>query len=110
MEEMKIINFGKGPKMNLLIQTIDALHENDKTSADVAWVGTEDGEYTCNWSEFSLMAENIKEWKCNYNIVVVGFDWWLERYDDDYGSGWEYKSLPGFMGNNKLNEKELASI
>lgn len=37
---------------NLHEETIKAIEDADHTTGDVAWVGTDDGEYAISWDDF----------------------------------------------------------
>jgi hypothetical protein len=83
--------------MNLLIETIEILNENNKTPADVLWVGGAKQYFT--WDEFASVA-NV-EYSNGYgsqevatDLVVVGKDFWLERHEYDGSEDWEFKTMP----------------
>lgn len=84
---------------NLLRETIEELASYELTPADVRWVGSQSGDYSCTWVEFAEIA-NI-EYSDGYgtqliakDLVVVGDGWWLERHEYDGSEWWEHKSLP----------------
>ncbi len=83
--------------MNLLTETIEALKENGQTPEQVMWCGTDDFWFT--WEEFVALAN--KEYddgfgapEVDFNLLVVGKDWWLERHEYDGSEWWEYKQTP----------------
>ena len=93
--------------MNLLKETIEKLEEENKTTLDVLWCGKiYSGDYTDDktigyftWEEFETLAD--KEYdsgfgtsKVNEYLIIVGKDWWLERYEYDGSEWWEYKTMP----------------
>jgi len=89
-----------GDWTNLLAETLGDLAGNGKTSRDVVWVGTADGERSTSWSDFAEFAKGIN-YDSGYgseeiptNLVVVGYNWWLERWGYDGAEGWTFKTLP----------------
>ena len=84
--------------MNLLKETLEKLKLNGKTELDVKWVGNEN--YYFSWEEFKEIGMNT-EYDSGYgsaeiamDLLVVGEDFWLERYKYDGSEGWEFKTLP----------------
>lgn len=41
------------------------------------------------------------------NLLIVGYNWWLERHEYDGSEWWEYKSMPE-MPENKIELKALT--
>jgi hypothetical protein len=78
--------------MNLLEETLDVLKENNKTESDVLWVGSEDYGYF-NWEDFKELASQECK-RVATDLVVVGKDFWLERYIDNVSEWWEFKHYP----------------
>ena len=83
--------------INLKNETLDVLKENNKTIADVLWVGSE----TCCLPLNSFWDMADREYdegyggpEVNMNLLVVGSDWWLERHEYDGSEWWEFKTLP----------------
>ncbi len=84
---------------NLLEETREGIRSSGRTVYDVAWVGSDDGEYSISWEEFEEIA-NV-----NYDsgfggaevakdLVVVfrdGSNMWRGEYD---GSEWWEYSKP----------------
>ncbi len=85
--------------MNLLEETINSLKDNNLTPEDVLWVGSENGKYSINWKEFEKIS-NFRYYdgygtaEIALNLVVVGNDWWLERYEYDGSEQWVFKRYP----------------
>ena len=86
--------------INLKEETIEILKHWGKTVDDVMWVGSMDGKYALSWLEFEKIADKI-EYDNGYggqeiyeHLVVVGNDWWLERYEYDGAERWDLKSHP----------------
>src|SRR3972149_4509217 len=82
---------------NLLNETIEKLKENKKTQGDVKWVGTTFGCIT--WKSFKEFANREYDsgfggTEVNDNLMIVGDNWWLERYEYDGSEWWEYKEYP----------------
>jgi hypothetical protein len=84
---------------NLLDETRSKLNENDKTEADVRWVGSADGTYAMPWEAFVVIAnvnydDGYGSQEIARDLVVVGDDWWLERHEYDGAEGWEFRRAP----------------
>ena len=84
--------------INLLDETVQDLIQNGKTEADVIWCGSNKFGYF-SWDVFKKLAN--KEYDDGYgspkvceDLLVVGNDWWLERYEYDGAEKWVYKSMP----------------
>lgn len=88
---------------NLLQETLEILSQNDKAEDDVLWVGDEGTKTT--WQDFKEKANvdynslNIDDVVYN-SLLIVGKDWWLERYSDDIYSSWDFKSQPKVPSDN----------
>lgn len=82
---------------NLKKETIEALSQNGKTKEDVIWAGTPEQEIplVLFWQytdkEYN---DGYGHPEVNQRLVVVGDNWWLERYEYDGSEWWEYKELP----------------
>ena len=83
---------------NLWEETIEFLKENDKTFEDVLFIQGEDFKVTKE--NFEIVAK-----KTDYDsgfgaqhvpkdLVLVGDDWWIERYEYDGAEWWDFKSIP----------------
>ena len=93
---------------NLLRETLLELEENGLTKEDVLWVGCTDIGYT-TWEEFEKKADieydaGYGAPEINYNLLVVGKDWWLERGEYDGSEWWDFKTMP------KKPEKKLDKL
>ena len=91
---------------NLLEETKEKLAVCHKTPKDVLWVGTSDGSEAITWEEFAKIADfdyddgyGLNE--IRLDLVVVGKDWWLERYEYDGSEWWVYKEHPKLLKNHK---------
>jgi len=94
--------------MKLLKETIEKLEKENKTPQDVLWCGKiksrdyYDSDKTIGyftWEEFEILAD--KEYdngfgtsEVNEYLVIVGEDWWLERWEYDGSERWKYKTMP----------------
>lgn len=84
--------------MNLLKETLEVLKRHGKSTDDVVWIG--DGNcFPINWNTFKTLADFDYDdgYGCveiNQQLVIVGEDWWLERYEYDGSENWVYKTLP----------------
>lgn len=82
---------------NLLKETMDTLKRNGKSVEDVLWIGNLD-----LWTDWESFAESANvEYDNGYgkqyvadDLLVVGEDWWLERYEYDGYEEWQFKTLP----------------
>lgn len=93
---------------NLLEETIEELKRNEKGSKDVEWVGCiKTGDYkrnrefngTKSWEDFIEWAdfeyyEGFGGVEVSMSLVIVGKNWWLERYEYDGSECWVFKMLP----------------
>jgi hypothetical protein len=82
---------------NLLQETLMELEANQKTIADVKWVGTT--KYYFTWEEFCGLAdieyyEGHGAQEVASDLIIVGNDWWLERREYDGAESWDFKSMP----------------
>ena len=96
---------------NLLEETKEKLAVCHKTPKDVLWVGSSDGSEAITWEEFEKMADfdhdaGYGAAEIRMDLVVVGKDWWLERYEYDGSEWWVYKEQPKLL---KLH-KELKGL
>lgn len=84
--------------INLLQETIEALNSICKDESDVLWVGATRDDRWMTWEEFKEIANfeyiQIGRESIRSDLVVVGHDWWLERYKEDYSEGWHLKTFP----------------
>ena len=99
---------------NLLEETKEKLAVCHKTPKDVLWIGTSDGSEAITWEEFEKLADfdyddGYGAAEIRMDLVVVGKDWWLERYEYDGSEWWEYKKQPKLLENHK-KLKELGEI
>lgn len=84
---------------NLLEETIKCLEENGKRQEDVLWVGSRSYAFE-SWEDFAKIASKT-DYSAGYgaeeiatDLVVVGFDFWLERHEYDGSEWWEFKEIP----------------
>lgn len=82
---------------NLLQETLEVLKSNGKSPDDVIWVG--DRAKKTTWSNFESISNF--QYDSGYggneiagSLLVVGKDWWLERYEYDGAEWWEFKEHP----------------
>ena len=91
---------------NLLEETKADLSDNHKTPKDVLWIGTADGSKAIIWEAFEEMANfdydsGYGKAEIRLDLVVVGKDWWLERYEYDGAEWWVYKEQPKLLENHE---------
>ena len=83
---------------NLLTETVEFLERYDKTLDDVLYIQGDDFEITRK--NFETVARNTN-YDSGYgaqhvpkDLVLVGEDWWIERYEYDGAEWWDFKSIP----------------
>lgn len=92
-------------KKNLLLETIMTLKDHGLTPNDIIWIGSSDGSETMTWEEFKEYANFYYESNPYYEqvdltLVIVGDDWWLERfYHESLGEWWDFKTMPKIKSN-----------
>ncbi len=85
---------------NLLNETIGVIEELNKTSEDIDFIGSDDGEYACDWLTFNNLA-NV-EYDSGFggnevasNLVILFKDGtWLSRGEYDGSEWWDYNVAP----------------
>lgn len=83
---------------NLLDETVEFLQKYDKTLDDVVFIQGDDFEITRK--NFETVARDTN-YDSGYgaqhvpkDLVLVGDDWWIERYEYDGAEWWKFKSIP----------------
>lgn len=81
----------------LLDETVEVLQECGKSPADVRWVGNKAAQGS--WDDFAALANfeydaGFGRQEINDDLVIVGDDWWLERYEYDGSEEWAFKTPP----------------
>lgn len=81
---------------NLLDETLDFLSDHNKKPKDVCWVGLKNRNIIFPWYHFKKIADKsynsgYGSQEVFYDLVIVGKDWWLERFEYDGSEGWEFK-------------------
>lgn len=82
---------------NLYEETIEALEDYNKSIEDVKYV-----KYKQSYTSIQQFLEVAKDiyYDSGYGspkirpILIVGFNWWLERGEYDGSEWWEYKEMP----------------
>lgn len=99
-------------KMKMLFkETAELIKEAGHDESEVIWVGTIEKKTT--WDNFRQLSAFIYEDDgfgspyINGGLLVVGKDWWLERYAQDGSEWWEYKKLPLEPKDSTLSQKDL---
>ncbi len=96
---------------NLLQETLEDLTSNSRSVDEVFWVGTD--KLVSTWAQFAELAKDINYdagyggAEINDNLVVVGFDWWLERHEYDGAEWWEFKTLPTSDADRSLTVTDI---
>lgn len=86
-------------RINLLRETKQVLMEHGLSPEDVLWVGRPGLNLKCDWAGFVKQANIIYDngyggAEIPEDLVVVGKDWWLERYEYDGAEWWEFQRAP----------------
>lgn len=85
--------------INFLEETMEALKENGKSFDDVEFIAVEGciikKEYFIKYANF-IYDDGYGMAVIPYDFVIVGKDWWLERYEYDGSECWEFKTMPNF--------------
>lgn len=83
---------------NLLDETLEYLEEYGKTLDDVLYIQGDDFEIT---KENFVSVATYTDYDSSYgaqhvpkDLVLVGEDWWIERYEYDGAEWWIFKSIP----------------
>ena len=85
--------------VNFLSETLSVLRREEIPVDDVAYVFLDDG-IRCFWEDFAKAANEIYydngfgRVEINPSLMIVGFDWWLERREYDGSEWWEYCEAP----------------
>jgi len=84
-------------EQTLLEDILQSMAQEGKKPSDVRWVGTND-KY-CSWDELKLISDfeyrvGFGAQEINFDLMIVGDDWWLERHEYDGSEWWEFKTLP----------------
>lgn len=85
---------------NLLHETLEYLEICHKTTQEIHWIGSEDGDYTMTWEDFEILADTeygpeVDAYTVAADLVVVGMDWWLRREPNANGIDcWVYNQKP----------------
>ena len=85
------------PDTNLKTETLKALEGAGKTINDILWIGCK--EFMIDIDEFWKLADT--EYYSGFggqevasDLIIVGDNWWLERYSYDGAEWWAYKCKP----------------
>lgn len=88
-----------GEPKNLLEETLATMQANQRTPADVRWVGSCGGDYAVSWEDFAQMAD--RDYDAGYgfcevvpDLVVVGDDWWMQRHEYAGKEWWQFNTPP----------------
>lgn len=83
-------------RVNLLKETLDKLQYHGKKPEDVLWVSDLNMQFYTTWSDFESKANRVYDSgfggvEVNLGLILVGNDWWLERYEYDGAEGWCFR-------------------
>lgn len=83
---------------NLWEETLKTLVDNGKTFDDVLFIQGDDFEITkVNFEEVAKKTNYDGGYGAQHvatDLVLVGKDWWIERYEYDGAEWWDFKSIP----------------
>ena len=101
--------------MNLLEETIDILNEHDLTLNDIVWWGNPhfNEKYPLNILESLLDFEYNNNYglpNINEDLVIVGHDWWLERFEYDGAESAIIKSNCFFSSSIRSLKSNMQSL
>lgn len=93
--------------VNLLKETLEVLEKHGLTIDDIEWIGSEDFKIANFFDIASIKYDDgFGAQEIPFDLVIVGKDWWLERYEYDGSEQWEFKKKP----TEPLREKTLKTI
>ena len=82
---------------NLKEETLERLQDYKKSPDDIVWIGTR--RFKIDKDKFWELAD--VEYDDGYgaqevasDLLIVGTDWWLERFEYDGSEWWQLKSFP----------------
>lgn len=83
---------------NLLDETVKFLQKYDKTLDDVVFIQGDDFEITRkNFETVARYTNYDSGYGAQHvpkDLVLVGDNWWIERYEYDGAEWWDFKSIP----------------
>lgn len=99
--------------MNLLKETNHVLKKNGKSLKDIKWVGC--NEFIIPLENFVTCADSVYDngygsQKVATDLVIVGDNWWMERYEYDGSEWWEYKELPQKPSKEKQVKRVIGGM
>ena len=93
--------------INLYDETVSFLTQHGKSIDDIVFVSGNGHEIPIDNFVAIAKAYNYDEGygsnEVPIDLLVVGKDWWIERYEYDGSEWWEYKTIP-------LRPKEVKKI
>lgn len=98
---------------NFLQETLQFLYDNNKTAADVIWIGNSETKII-HWDDFVKIADfeyysGFGGNEINLDVIVSGKDWWLERHEYDGSQWWEFKQQPKEPKDNQFTLYHLLT-
>ena len=78
-------------------ETLGELEKHGHKPEEVKYVFNKD--FYCSWGDFyrraTLLYHNHKDWTAfGPTLMIVGDNWWLERYNFSGFEGWSYGEVP----------------
>ena len=100
---------------NLYTELLEVLKIIDKTVDDIVWIGSKDGTLVIPKSELKDVFDvdyddGFGVQKIASDLVVVGYDWWLERDEYDGSENWDYKSIPILQSEHAIAIRVLGTV
>lgn len=96
--------------INFLKETIKIIEKSEHSINDIMFIGSDDGEYACTWSEFEKLADfeydnGYGSEKINHNLIIeFNNNERLIRHEYD-GAEWWYciKNIPKLKNTKQIN-------
>lgn len=104
----KMEDYYEDDLINFKEETIEKLKDNGKSMKDIRWIGRLE-YYNEKTGEYEQFKYDIDEFfnkidfrydsgyglvKIPLDLVIVGDDWWMERWEYDGAECWIFKCLP----------------
>lgn len=102
--------------MNLLQETLKTIESIKKTPEQITFIGSADGKYQCDWSEFLSLAdfqydEGFGAQEVASDLVICFNDGSrLQRYEYDGSEGWDLIGSIPFVPSPKKIKKLKGSL
>lgn len=92
-------------KNNFLDETRTAIHESNRKTSDVLFIGSADGKYRVSWDQFKKIADF--EYDDGFGSQKIAKDLIVCFKDGNFLERWEYDGSEGWTVLEKKNFSEL---